>query len=151
MRRSTGVRVLVVVVSAAMLVTTVGAVLAQDGGGRQGRGGQRGMMGDMYYLERAWTAVSFQLDATPEQVAALTPIFREALLTRNELIQAAIEARDFQSVRTAITDCRTTLETALQEQLTDEQWAKLNELLNARLMGRPPRGDGAGGPPPAGN
>lgn len=149
MRRRTMVTMLMAMVSVAMVVTLAGEACAQDRGGRQGaRGGQRGMMGDMYYLERAWTAVSFQLDATPEQIAALTPIFREALTTRNELIQAAIEAQDFAGVQTAISDCKATLQAALQEQLTEAQWTKLDELMNARMMGGRPRGDGAGGPPP---
>lgn len=145
MMRRTGMTMVMVVVTVAMLVTMAGEVFAQGGGG--GGRGQRGAMGDMYYLERAWTAVSFQLETTPEQIASLTPIFRDALLERNELIEAAIEAQDFESVRTAISDCKTTLETALQEQLTDEQWTKLQELLEARMFGR--RGGQGGGAPGA--
>lgn len=128
MMRRTGITMLMVVVSVAMLVTLAGEVFAQAGGG--GGRGQRGMMGDMYYLERAWTAVSFQLETTPEQIASLTPIFRDALLERNKLMHAAIEAQDFESVRTAISDCKTTLETALQKQLTHEQWTRLQRLLH---------------------
>ncbi|MGC9317821.1 MAG: hypothetical protein ACP5KN_07290 [Armatimonadota bacterium] len=130
-------------VAVALIATGVTVALAQQGQGR--RGGQRGMMGDMMYLERTWTAVSFQLECTSEQLEQLRPTYREQLQLRNESIQAAMQAQDFQGVREAIVNCRTALEAKLQEVLTDQQWTKLQQLLAPAMFGGPRGPRGAGG------
>ncbi len=135
---------LVAVAVLALAAATVTSVFAQQGqGGRGNRGGRGGMMGDMMYLERSWTAVSFQLDCTDEQIGQLRPTYETALSTRAEAIQAAADARDREGFRTAMTECRATLEAALQEVLTDEQWIELQDLMTAR-MGGMRRGAGGG-------
>jgi len=122
---------------------------AQPGQGQgQGRGGPggggqgAGMMGAMIYLERSWTAVSFQLDCTGEQIEQLHPTYLQALQTRQEAVKAATEKQDREALMQAMTDCKATLETALQTVLNDEQWANLQTLMEAPMggMGRGGRG-----------
>lgn len=151
---------------AALMLTTATA-FAQQGQGQQGqqgqwqRGGQqvdraqRGMMGDMLYLERSWTAVSFQLDCTDEQIAKLQPIYKQALQTRVAAIQAAMQARNMEGYQQAIANCKETLELALMEVLNDDQWTELQELMaQGGGMGRGPGAPGGpggpGGPRPGG-
>ena len=105
-------------------------------------GGQRGGMRDMMYLERTWTAVSFQLECTTEQIAQLQPVYATALQTRNDAIKVAREAQDRDGVTAAVTECKTTLTEKLPEVLTDEQWTKLDELMS---QGMGMRGGGGGG------
>lgn len=127
---------MIVVAALALAVGTVGSVFAQGGrGGRAGRAGARGMMGAMMYLERSWTAVSFQLDCTSEQLEQLRPTYRTALQTRDSNLQASIEAQDRDGMVEAVTQCRETLEAKLQEVLSDAQWTKLQELMEARMGG----------------
>lgn len=137
------------VVAVALIVAGLTVAFGQQGqgrrGGRQGAG-QWGMRGDMMYLERTWTAVSFQLECTSEQLEQLRPTYRQQLQLRNEGIQAAMEAQDFQGVREAMVNCRSALEEKLQEVLSDQQWTKLQELLSTGMFGGRggPRGGGRG-------
>ncbi len=134
----TGLVVVAVVALGAAMVTSA---LAQQEQGRRGRG----MMGAMMYLERSWTAVSFQLDCTGEQLELLRPTYRTALQTRADAVEASIEAQDWEGVRMAFTECKDSLDAKLQEVLTDEQWAQLEELMSAGMGMGGRRGGGAGG------
>jgi len=122
------------VLLAAVVLTTAFAQQPQPG-----RTGMR----DMMYLERAWTAVSFQLECTAEQIEQLQPIFATALQTRNDAMQAAREAQDRDALNQAVADCKTTLTDALTAALTEEQMTKLDELMN-QAMGMPRQGGGGG-------
>ena len=104
-------------------------------------------MGAMMYLERAWTAVSFQLGCTHEQIELLHPTFAAELKTRNDAIKKAMETQDMESMRAAITTCQSALEAKLAEVLTEEQLTALNELMSAQTMmgGRGGRGGPGGG------
>ena len=129
----------VVAVIAAMVIPA----LVQQGpgpGGPGGRGGRmRGMMGNMMYLERTWTAVSFQLDCTSEQLQLLRPTYRAALQTRNAKVKAAREAQDWQAIATAMTNCKSVLDAKLKDVLSTQQWSKLQTLV------APPTGGLGGG------
>ncbi len=132
----------------AVVALVVGTSFAQgQQGQRPARPGVRGGgMGDMMYLERAWTACSFQLDCTAEQLEALRPTFRNALNERNQALAQAMQNRDFQAMRTAIQNCKTRLQTKLQDVLTDDQWVKLDGIMTRPMMGMGgPRPGGAGG------
>ena len=142
MSRKTMFAGLVTLVVVTLVVVMVASAFAQQQGGR-GRG--RGMMGDMMYLERTWTAVSFQLECTPEQIAELQPIYAVTLQTRNDALKAAMEAQDREAMTTAIADCKLFLSASLQEKLTEEQWAQLEELMSVSVMGRPGGGGQGGG------
>jgi len=140
--------VLMIVAIVALGAAFVTDVFAQ-GGGRQGRQG-RGMMGDMWYLERTWTAISFQIPLEPEQMALLQPVFAEALQARTDALTAAAQAEDrearMQAMGDAITQCKDTLSAALSEALTDEQWTQLDELMDAGMgFGGPRQGAGQEG------
>lgn len=123
----------------ALVVAMVASALAQQGPAGPGRRG--GMMGDMMYLERTWTAVSFQLECTGEQ---LRPTYATALQTRNDALQAAREAQDREAVSAAIADCKSTLSAKLQEVLTEEQWTELEELMSVGMGGMRRGGTGEG-------
>ncbi len=136
-----------------MAIVGLGAAFVTDvfaqGGGRRGRQG-RGMMGDMWYLERAWTAISFQIQLEPEQMALLQPAFAEALQARTDALNAAAQTEDretrMQLMVSAITQCRETLSTKLSEVLTDEQLTQLDKLMSANMgFGGPRRGGNQGG------
>ncbi len=107
------------------------------------------MMGDMMYLERSWTAVSFKLDCTPEQTAALKPTYRNALNDRDAKMKVAMEAQNWEGMGTAITECKTRIEAKLKEVLSDAQMTKLTESMVRRGRpgggGRGPGGPGGGG------
>lgn len=132
------------VVGAVVLVVILAATAGAQGPGGQGGppGGGRGgnVMGAMMYLERAWTAVSFQLDCTHEQIELLHPTFAAELKTRNDAVKKAMQAQDWESMRTAITTCQSALEAKLAEVLTEAQMTTLDELMSVQMMG------GRGGP-----
>jgi hypothetical protein len=122
-RSMTNRSVVLAVVVLAALTLIVGSVWAQRRG-----------MGNMIYLERAWTAVSFQLNCTDDEIAALKPTFASALDARNTAIQAARQAGgDRQTMMAAIQkagdDCKATLDAKLNTVLTADQQAALQKLL----------------------
>ncbi|MFP3904446.1 MAG: hypothetical protein ACLFWB_09435 [Armatimonadota bacterium] len=119
----------------ALLAAVAIPVFAQRGEARGGDRGQRGMMGDMMYLERSWTAVSFQLECTDEQISQLYPIYALALQERNEAIKQAAVDQDREGYVEAIEACRTVLETKLQDVLTELQWQTLQEIMQPARRG----------------
>lgn len=127
MTRRTALAILTTVVIVAVLVVATLPAFAQRGQNRPG--GQRDLMGDMLYLERSWTAVSFQLECTEEQINQLKPTYASALETRSIALQEAMQNGDRQAYVQAITDCKSTLEAKLNEVLTDEQLAELEKIL----------------------
>ena len=135
---SAGLTVAAVIV----LCVVASAVFAQRGGERGG--GQRGTMGSMTYLERSWTAVSFQLNCTSEQVEQLRPTYRNTLSARDAALKQAAASQDREAMMKAMTDAKTRLETKLKSVLSDAQWTKLEELMTMRLGGRR-GGQGRGG------
>jgi len=132
----------------ALALALVAVAAAQGGPPGGGRGGN--MMGAMMYLERSWTAVTLQLDCTPEQIALLQPTFASELKTRNDAMKKAMEAQDMESMRTAVTTCQSALEAKLAEVLTDEQLTALDELMSVQMMGRRGGRGGPGGGPGGG-
>ena len=136
------------------------AATALAHGGRTGRpregqtrgpagaeGSQRGMMTDMSYLERSWTALCFQIETNDEQFSKLWELYREVLTARNTATEAAIAANDMQAYRQANVNAKSTLDTKLPEILNDEQRAELERLLQPAVgMGRggTPWGQGQG-------
>ncbi len=87
------------------------------------------------YLERTWTAVSFQLDCTSEQLAELRPTYRTALQQRDSSVKQAMQAQDWEALRAVLTQCKQTLDAKLQQVLSEEQWNKLQSLMQARMAG----------------
>jgi Spy/CpxP family protein refolding chaperone len=160
MRRRTILGVLGFVAAVALVFVAPDAVRAQPpgGGGGPGRGGPgggggrgRGMMGTMLYLERSWTAVSFQLGCTAQQQAALRPTYLAALQARDAAIKKARDANDMQAIGTAFEKCKTTLDAKLKKTLSAAQWKKLETMMQPRTGqggGRP--GGAPGGPPRTG-
>lgn len=131
-------------IAAALAALTIVTALgwAQPGGfggpppgGGMG-GGPPGDMGDMVYLEKSWTAVSFQLDCTPEQQDSLKPTYATELQTRDEALAQAMKKRDMNAMQKALQTCKTKLNARLKEVLSDEQWPKLQQLMQPA---RPPR------------
>jgi hypothetical protein len=131
-----------------LLAIAVGPAFAQTGGaGGQGGGERRGMMGAMMYLERTWTAVSFQLECTSAQLEQLRPTYRNTLSARDAAVKAAVEAQDWQGIGKAMQDSKTRLDAKLKAVLSNAQWQKLQQLMQPR-MGGMRRG---GGPPGGGS
>ncbi len=96
------------------------------GGGRPG--GPGGDMQAMNYLEKAWTAVSFQLGCTPEQVETLKPTFAAELAARDQAVAEAMKDRDMEAMQKAQSACKSNLNAKLKEVLSDDQWQKLQKL-----------------------
>jgi Spy/CpxP family protein refolding chaperone len=117
----------------------------QGGARRPGGEGGRGMMGTMMYLERTWTAVSFQLDCTGEQLASLRPTYRNTLAARDAAVKAAAQAQDWQAMGKAMQDSKTRLDAKLKEVLSNAQWQKLQQLMQPRMGGMRPGGGAPGG------
>ena len=143
MRRTSITAVLVV----ALLSLLIAPVFAQQGGRGGDRGGRRGTMGLMMYLERTWTLCSFKLECTAEQLEQLRPTYATALDTRDEAVQAAAEAQDWEAIGTALQACKDTLDAKLAEVLSEEQNTKLQEMATQRFGGMR---RGPGGPPAPG-
>jgi len=106
-----------------------GAPGAPGGPGRGPGDRGRGMMGAMMYLERTWTAVSFQLGCTGDQLTSLRPTYQNALATREAAVKKAVAAKNWQAVGKAMQDCKTRLETKLKQVLSKQQWTKLQQLV----------------------
>ena len=122
-------------VAAVIVLCVVVSVAVAQRDGQRG-GGARGMMGSMMYLERSWTAVSFQLDCTTEQLAQLRPTYRNTLSARDAALKEAMASQDREGTMKAITEATTRLETKLKSVLSDAQWAKLDELMTMRTARR---------------
>ena len=148
MRRRTILGVLGFVAAVALLFAAPGAVKAQaPGGGRPGGGGPgaggsrgRGMMGTMLYLERSWTAVSFQLGCTAQQQAALRPTYLAALQARDAAVKKARDANNMQAIGPAFQKCKDTLDAKLKKTLSATQLKKLQTLM------QPPTGPSSARP-----
>jgi hypothetical protein len=127
-------------VAVALLIAGVAAIVAQPGpgagpGGRRGARGFGGAMGLMMYLERAWAAVHFELEATDEQIAELKPIFQSAYDSRKAAIEKAQADQDRQALMTALQQVQTDIDAALQDTLTEEQLAEWEQVKQAALAG----------------
>jgi hypothetical protein len=127
-----------IVAAVIVLCVVVSVAVAQGGGQRDGRrgGGQDGMMGSMMYLERSWTAVSFQLDCTGEQLTQLRPTYRNTLNARDAALKQAREKQDREAMAKAMTEAKTRLDTKLKSVLSDAQWTKLGQLMTPRTSTR---------------
>jgi len=135
-----------VVAMAALLIVGVCAIVAQPGPGGGRRGGGRGFgggMGLMMYLERAWGAANFELDATDEQITELKPIFQAAYDARKEAIQKARAEQDVQALMTALQQVQSDIDAALGDVLTEEQLAEWEEV---KATGQAALGMGFGRP-----
>jgi len=129
-------------VAAVIVLCVVVSVAVAQRDGQRG-GGARGMMGSMMYLERSWTAVSFQLECTGEQLAQLRPTYRNTLNARDAALKQAMASQDREAMMKAMTDAKTRLQTKLKSVLSDAQWTKLEQLMTVRTGGR--RGGQGGG------
>ena len=102
-----------------------------------GRGGRPGGMEAMTYLEKAWTAVSFQLNCTAEQQEQLKPTFASALETRDQALTQAKQNRDMEAMQKAAETCKATLTAKLKAVLSADQLQTLDKLTQP-TMGPPP-------------
>lgn len=152
MERKSMVSKVVVVATVAVLIVGVAVIMAQPGpgGGPGGRGGRGfgGAMGLMMYLERAWGALSFELDATDEQIAELKPIFQAAYDSRKEAIEKARAEQNPEGLMAALQQVQSDIDAALKDTLTEEQLAEWEQVKQAAQGGMGmgfgrPRGGGA--------
>jgi len=134
--------------AAVVLCVTAALVVAQAPSGNRPPGAGRGMMGGFLYLERSWTAVSFQLDCTSTQLATLKPTYANALAARDAAVKKAMGAKDWPGAGKAMQDCKTRLDAKLKQVLTSQQWTKLQQLTQPPTGGMRP---GGGGPPAPGH
>ena len=94
------------------------------GSDERGRGtGQMPM-----YLERTWTAITFQLGCQPAQITALQPVYAAELAKRDAAIAAALAQQDMPAAQKALEDCKTALDARLNEILSPEQLTALQQL-----------------------
>lgn len=94
-------------------------------------------------MEGYLTRMSDELGLAPYQTDELRTLFTDMDTKRNELIQTARDARDFNGVREAMRDMRTESEEGLARILTPAQKQQYEE---ADLGPSPLRGFGGGGP-----
>jgi hypothetical protein len=132
----------------ALLVGGLAPAVAQPGpGGPGGGGGFRGGAGmrpmagrmmQMLYLERAWIAVSFGLDATEEQVTQLRPVFQAAWDTRKKAIEETAggdRAGRALALSEANDQIRRDIDNGLAAVLSEEQLAKWDEMKTNPQLG----------------
>lgn len=132
----------------ALIALATGVVYAQAPGGGGGGGGQRGGMQNLMYMDRAWTAVSFGVEATTDQLDKLRPTFQTAFQSRLDLIKGVMEAQDRQAaMQDAITKAqqmKDEIDAKLKEVLTPDQMTKLQPMLSFGQGGGRGGGGGAG-------
>jgi Spy/CpxP family protein refolding chaperone len=130
-----------VIVAAAVILLVVGAVsiMAQPGAGG-GPGGARGAMRSMQHLERSWTALAFELNATADQLTKLRPIYQKVYDERKAALEKARAAQDFQAMGPALEKAQADIDAALKDALTPEQLAKWQQLQQAGQGMRRPQG-----------
>lgn len=133
-----------------LLALVCGVAMAQPPGGGPGGpggpGGARGMMGAMNYIERAWTAMFFEIGCNTEQLQNLYATFAAAWNTRKDA-QAKLRAgnMDFQTYAQTLQQIQQTIDAKLKEVLTADQQKKWEEYNAQQQMPRGNRG-GPGGP-----
>ncbi|MGQ9730130.1 MAG: hypothetical protein ACUVX8_02565 [Candidatus Zipacnadales bacterium] len=143
MRRTRLYVTLGVLAGVGLLVTGAVAIMAQPGPGGGGRGavGNRPRFGlQLMYLDRVWSAVSFELGATDEQLLALRPTFQAAADTRRQALQEARAGNADMgalalSMGQVAQQIRADIDAALAETLTEEQLEKWEELKAQPMMG----------------
>jgi CHASE3 domain sensor protein len=104
----------------------------------------------MNYIERAWTAMFFEIGCNTEQLQNLYATFAAAWNTRKDA-QAKLRAgaMDFQTYAQTLQQIQQTIDAKLKEVLTEEQMKKWQDFNAQQQMplgnrGRAP-GGGAGG------
>ncbi len=121
----------------ALTLTAATAWVVAQGGSPAGQrpGFDPRAAGSFMYLERSWTAVSFQLNCTAQQLGALKPTYANTLAAREAAVKQAMAAKSWQAAEKASLDCKTRLETKLKQVLTSQQWTKLQQLMQPRMPG----------------
>ena len=116
----------------ALVVVFAGSLWAQPACG----GGRWGGIGAAQYLDRSWTAVSFAIELTPEQVTNLRPTFGAAWKTRVEVMQKVMAAAQGPDRQAAMQEAlpifqqiKTDIDAKLKEVLTADQAAVVTPLL----------------------
>jgi len=140
-------RVVAGLAALAIIAATMTWAIAQGGAPQ----GQRPafdpkMAASFMYLERSWTAVSFQLNCTAQQLASLKPTYANALTARDAAVKQAITAKNWQAAGKASVDCMTRLQTKLKQVLSSQQWTKLDQLLRPPAPPRQTPSGASGGP-----
>lgn len=141
----------VVVVALALALSAAAAFAQQPGRGQQRgpEGGRMQGMADLRYVEVAWMAACFELNASVQQLTALLPTFRAAYKLREETMEKARESRDFSALETAGRRIRAGIDSKFKEVLTPQQmaqWQRLQQEAEARRQAGA-RGPGGGGGP----
>jgi hypothetical protein len=133
-----------------LLALVCGVAMAQppgggQGGGPGGAGGGRGMMGSMNYIERAWTAMFFEIGWHTEQLQNLYATFAAAWNTRKEAQTKMKADNDFQAYGQSLQQIQQTIDAKLKEVLTADQLKKWTDYQASQQMPRGNRGGGQGG------
>lgn len=117
-----------------------GSMAGSAMGARRAGGGRRA---DMFYLDRTWSYLAFDLKLGADELAKLEPAYKAAWGQR----KAVAKGDDAAAIADAAESVRTSLESALKETLTSEQWTKMEEDMagGRRAAGMRGAGAGAGG------
>lgn len=128
-----------------LLALVCGVAMAQPPGGGPGGGGGQGGRGGMNNLERAWTAMFFELGCTTEQLQNCYATFAAGWNTRKDAAAKARADNDFATYMQAMQQIQQTIDAKLKEVLTAEQQTKWTEYQASQQMPRGNRGGGGGG------
>ena len=110
-----------------------------------GQGGQRGMMMQAMYLQRAWTIVCFDLKISDEQLLKLRPGFQAAYDKQQAATKQAREQQNWEALGAVMQQVRQELDGALQGALTPEQMTQFQKQQQQMMQGGMGRRGGMGG------
>jgi hypothetical protein len=111
---------------------------APGGGLRAGGANRAAWLLKALYLERAWQAVSFDLETTDEQLLQLRPRFQAAQESRKKAFQDAAggdPAGRALALSEAIDEVQKDVDGALGDVLTEDQLAKWEEIKSDPTLG----------------
>ena len=106
----------------------------RPGGGMRGPGGGGRGFSPSSLIDSSWVDLTFVIKVDNETLVKARPVYQKS---RDDLEQEMKEARDsgeYSSMREAMMEVRESFKAKLDEVLTEEQSAKLNELEQQRMQ-----------------
>ena len=84
------------------------------------------------WVERSWTAVSFEVGATDDVLVALRPTYQDAYAARDAALTQAMDAGNAEILTDALKKIKADVRAELKRLLTDEQYAAHGNSLRAQ-------------------
>ena len=104
------------------------------------------MMNPASLVESSWAGVAFAVKVDDQTLLKARPIHQKAWDNINKMMEEARASGDFQGMRDQMAEVRNEFRTSLEQVLTKDQLAKLDEWQRAQMeRGGMRRGGGGGG------